>query len=245
MDLTPLMKPKSVAVVGASTRMNRATRVIANLQRFGYGGRIFPINPRYTEIHGLPCYPDLASTPEPADTVVVAIPAEQVPAVLTAAVDRGVRGAVVLSSGFGEAGPAGQARQATFCFGSHAAGDLDQDVVAPLAEAGVPYLEATETAMQALRHARDYHRFLARPAPALAPPARDAASTPTARGVLANAEAMRLLREFGIPLADALVGLAALAQAHRDRLRALDLNPLVVLDEGRGVVAVDWLIELA
>ena len=45
-------------------------------------------------------------------------------------------------------------------------------------------------------------------------------------------------------LADALVGLAALAEAHRDRLRALDLNPLVVLDEGRGVVAVDWLIEL-
>ena len=45
--------------------------------------------------------------------MVVAIPAEQVPAILTAAVDRGVRGAVVLSSGFGEAGPAGQARQAT------------------------------------------------------------------------------------------------------------------------------------
>ena len=111
MDLTPLMKPKSIAVVGASPRMNRATRVITNLQRFGYGGRVFPINPRHSAIHGLPCYPDLASTPEPPDTVVVAIPAEQVPAVLTAAVERGVRGAVVLSSGFAEAGPAGQARQ--------------------------------------------------------------------------------------------------------------------------------------
>src|SRR5262249_38693591 len=51
-------------------------------------------------------------TPEPADAVVVAIPAADVPAVLTAAVESGVRGAVVLSSGFGEAGPAGQARQA-------------------------------------------------------------------------------------------------------------------------------------
>jgi acetyltransferase len=112
MDLTPLMKPGRIAVVGASPRMNRATRVITNLQRFGYAGRVFPINPRYTEIHGLPCYPDLAATPETPDTVVVAIPAEQVPAVLTAAVERGVRGAVVLSSGFGEAGPAGQARQA-------------------------------------------------------------------------------------------------------------------------------------
>lgn len=40
-DLVPLMKPRSVAVVGASQRMTRATRVIANLQRFGYRGRIF------------------------------------------------------------------------------------------------------------------------------------------------------------------------------------------------------------
>lgn len=119
MDLTPLMKPKSIAVVGASerrseapVRMNRSTRVILNLQRFGYAGRIFPINPKYPQIRGLPCYPDLASTPEPADTVVVAIPADQVPAVLTAAVDAGVRGAVILSSGFGEAGAAGRERQA-------------------------------------------------------------------------------------------------------------------------------------
>jgi acetyltransferase len=105
------MKPASIAVVGASQRMTRATRVVANLQRFGYAGRVYPINPKYTEILGLPCYPDLASTPEPADTVVVAIPAEQVPAVLTAAVESGVRGAVVLSSGFGEAGLVGRARQ--------------------------------------------------------------------------------------------------------------------------------------
>src|SRR5712692_5453079 len=112
MDLTPLMKPHSIAVVGAPRRMNSATCVITNLQRFGYAGRVFPINPRYGELHGLTCYPDLASIPEPADTVVVAIPADGVPDVLTAAVERGVRGAVVLSSGFGEAGPAGLARQA-------------------------------------------------------------------------------------------------------------------------------------
>src|SRR3989442_4892807 len=103
MDLTPLMKPTSIAVVGASQRMTRATRVVANLQRFGYRGRIFPINPKYADILGLPCYPDLASTPEPADTVVVAIPAEQVPAVLAAAAEIGGRRAVVLSSGFAEA----------------------------------------------------------------------------------------------------------------------------------------------
>src|SRR5262245_17505573 len=112
MDLTPLMKPTSVAVVGASQRAGRATRVVANLQAFGYAGRIFPINPRYGEILGLPCYPDLHATPEPPDTVVVAIPAEHVPAVLASAAERGVRGAVVLSSGFGEAGAPGRERQA-------------------------------------------------------------------------------------------------------------------------------------
>src|SRR5262245_63282317 len=105
------MKPASIAIVGASQRMTRATRVVANLQRFGYTGRIFPINPRYAEVLGLPCYPNLASTPERADTVVVAIPAEHVPGVLGAAVAAGVRGAVVLSSGFAEAGPEGQRRQ--------------------------------------------------------------------------------------------------------------------------------------
>jgi acyl-CoA synthetase (NDP forming) len=111
-DLTPLMKPKSIGVIGASQRIGRATRVIVNLQKFGYGGRIFPINPKYQEILGLPCYPDLASTPEPPETIVVAIPADGVPALLATAVERGVRGAVVLSSGFAEEGPRGRERQA-------------------------------------------------------------------------------------------------------------------------------------
>jgi acyl-CoA synthetase (NDP forming) len=109
MDLTPLMKPTSVAVVGASQRMGRATRVVANLQRFGYGGRVFPINPKYPDIFGLPCYPDMASTPSPANVAVVAIPAEQVPRILEVAFESGVRAAVVLSAA-GEAGPVGKAR---------------------------------------------------------------------------------------------------------------------------------------
>jgi acetyltransferase len=106
------MKPKSIGVVGASQRIGRATRVIVNLQKFGYGGRIYPINPKYPEILGLPCYPDLASTPEAPETIVVAIPAADVPALLTTAAERGVRGAVILSSGFAEEGPKGQERQA-------------------------------------------------------------------------------------------------------------------------------------
>ncbi len=106
------MNPKSVAVIGASQRMGRGTRVVANLQRFGYEGRIFPINPKYAEIQGLPCYPDLAATPEAVEMVVVAIPAAEVPGLLATAADRGVRAAIILSSGFAEAGPIGRERQA-------------------------------------------------------------------------------------------------------------------------------------
>jgi len=283
-------------------------------------------------------------------------------------------------------------------FSSFAGGDLDQEVVRPLADAGVPFLESTETTMLALRHAREHRRFLDR-AESVAPSAP--AGRPRARlsGTLGATEAMALLSEFGVPvvesiaakdaaaaavaadrvgypvvlkidspdiahktdvggvrvglgdaaavraafgamldevrrrapaarldgalvqrmipggremilgvktdplfgpavlcglggvfveqlrdvalrlppigpadaaamiaelrgaailsgargrapadtraLADAIVRVAALADAHRDSLRALDINPLLVLDEGRGVVAVDWLIELA
>src|SRR5262245_66209300 len=113
-DLSPLMKPRSIAVLGASQRMSRATRVVRNLQTFGYAGRIFPINPKYDEILGLPCFPDLASTPEPAESVVVGIPAEQVPSVRTAAVQSGVRGRRALQrvrrGGIGGTGAPGRAR---------------------------------------------------------------------------------------------------------------------------------------
>jgi acetyltransferase len=112
MDLTPLMKPASIAIVGASARMGRGTRVVANLQQLGYRGRVFPVNPKYGEILGLPCYPDVLATPEPAELVVVAIPAADVPELLAAAVTRGTRAAIILSSGFGEAGPEGRERQA-------------------------------------------------------------------------------------------------------------------------------------
>jgi acetyltransferase len=285
-------------------------------------------------------------------------------------------------------------------FSSFAGADLDPEVVRPLAEVGVPFLEGTETTMLALRHLAEHRRFLARPGLGNGGRAAPPPSAPIeGRGVLGHAEAMRLLRTFGIPLvetvpaptveaavaaaervgypvalkidspdvvhktdvggvrlgcpdaaavrrafaemvaevrarvpaarlggvlvqpmiaggtemivgvksdpligpavvcgfggalvevmrdvavrvppldaeeAGAMVGelrgaallrgvrgrppadiaalghvlvrVAALAEAHRDRLRALDLNPLVVRDAGAGVVAVDWLIEFA
>jgi len=102
------------------------------------------------------------------------------------------------------------------CFNSFAGGDLDQDVVGPLAEAGVPFLESSETAMRALRHVREHRRFLARPAPegpADRPSTRPAAVPPGRRGVLGHAESMALLRAVGIPLADTIAAADADAAA--------------------------------
>jgi acyl-CoA synthetase (NDP forming) len=117
-DLTPLMQPRSVAVIGASqrgaglVREPRGNRVIRNLRNFGYPGRIVAVNPKYTEVMDCPCYPDLASIPEPVDCVVLAVPNRHVPDLLESAAAAGVRAAVVFAAGFAEIGSAGKERQA-------------------------------------------------------------------------------------------------------------------------------------
>lgn len=104
------MNPRSVAIVGASQRKSRGTRVLDNLQGIGFDGPIYPINPRYDEIQGVRCYPSPGEVPGPIDSIVVAIPGAGVPGILKDAKDAGVKAAVVLSSGFREAGPEGLVR---------------------------------------------------------------------------------------------------------------------------------------
>ena len=76
--------------------------MLRNLARAGFEGDVWGVNPRRTEVHGRPCVPSVTDLPEPVDAVVVAIPAEGVPAVIAEAVARGCGGAVVISAGFGE-----------------------------------------------------------------------------------------------------------------------------------------------
>ena len=107
-----LFAPRSVAVIGASPQANRpGGRALAVLRKFGFAGRVMPVNAKYAAIGDLPCYPDLAALPEPPEAVFVLVPAEAVPAALREAAAAGVRAAVVCTSGFGEAGPAGIALQ--------------------------------------------------------------------------------------------------------------------------------------
>ncbi len=99
-----LLRPRSIAVVGASQRRSRGTRVLLNLKKTGYAGKVFAINPRYAEVEGFPCYPSVSAVPDEVDCVVAAIPAAGVLDALEDAYAAGARGAVVLSSGFGEGG---------------------------------------------------------------------------------------------------------------------------------------------
>ncbi|MET4575582.1 acetate--CoA ligase family protein [Ottowia thiooxydans] len=102
--LRPLVDPRSIAVYGASADLTRLGGMpVALLTERGFQGAIYPINPKYTEIAGLRCYPDIASLPVPADLIVIAVAAPEVVGVMRQAAARGIRAAVVFAAGFAEA----------------------------------------------------------------------------------------------------------------------------------------------
>jgi acetate---CoA ligase (ADP-forming) len=76
--------------------------VLRNLDRAGFAGEVWGVNPRRANVHGRPCVPSVKDLPEPVDAVVIAIPAAGVPAVISDTASRGCGGAVVISAGFGE-----------------------------------------------------------------------------------------------------------------------------------------------
>ena len=107
-----LLEPASVAIVGTSPSGGRGARVHANILRAGFGGRLYAVNPRYTEVLGTPCFANLRALPEVPDCVVLAVPAEATLALAQECADLGVGGIVALASGFAEAGAVGSERQA-------------------------------------------------------------------------------------------------------------------------------------
>jgi acetyltransferase len=102
-----LLQPKAIAVIGASQRGGRGTNVIANLRNFGYGGEIFAVNPRYSDVLGHTCVPSVRELPAAVECIVVAVGADAACDVLEDAFAHGIRAAVVLSAGFGEGGHGG------------------------------------------------------------------------------------------------------------------------------------------
>ena len=104
-------EPKGVAVIGATPDRFGGGRQILNNLILGYDGPIYLINPKYEEILEKKCYPSILDVPDPIDLALIFIPARAVPAVLEQCVSRGVKGAIIESSGFAEIGPEGKALQ--------------------------------------------------------------------------------------------------------------------------------------
>ncbi len=110
MTLSSLLKPEAVAIVGASRTPGKIGNfLVKNIIASGYGGKVYPINPREEEIEGLKCYPDLLAVQKKIDLAVVAVPAARAPEVAEQCGQAGVKGLVVISAGFKEVGPAGMA----------------------------------------------------------------------------------------------------------------------------------------
>jgi acetyltransferase len=106
--LTPLFEPASVAIVGASEIAGKVgTVLIANMLASGFRGALYAVNPKYASVRGVPCYASVSVLPKPVELAVIATPARTVPGIIEECGRAGVRAAVVITAGFGEAGPEG------------------------------------------------------------------------------------------------------------------------------------------
>jgi acyl-CoA synthetase (NDP forming) len=102
-ELGRLLAPRAVAIVGASANLESISgRPLKLLKRYGFQGQIYPVNPKYEAIEGIPCYPSLETLPEVPDVVLVGVRASMVPGVIEQCAGRGVPFAVIFSSGFAE-----------------------------------------------------------------------------------------------------------------------------------------------
>jgi acyl-CoA synthetase (NDP forming) len=107
-----LFQPKSVVIVGASSdRTKLSNKPLLNLLGVGYGGRVYVVNPGAREIEGVASYPDIAALPETPDLAFLVVPGQHALDAATGCAERGVKAAIVASTGFAEAGGEGVARQ--------------------------------------------------------------------------------------------------------------------------------------
>lgn len=122
-DLSHFLAPRGVAVVGVSQEAGRiGGQALQLLTDFGYGGRIYPVNPKYREIKGLACYPDVASVPQPCDVALIALSAQHVTGAIEQCGKAGIPYALVLAGGFSEVGAEGAALQTQLAAAAKKAG---------------------------------------------------------------------------------------------------------------------------
>ncbi len=138
-DLTPLLAPRSIAVVGASESPDSwAPEIERSLRHLDYDGDLYPINPKYEEVWGRPCRKAVKELPRGVDLVVFVVPARVVVHMIDDCGAAGVKGIMVVSSGFAEAGEEGRALQAELV---EAAERTHIPVLGPNVEGFVNYID--------------------------------------------------------------------------------------------------------
>ncbi|MDB5846400.1 MAG: CoA-binding [Rhodoferax sp.] len=122
-DLRYVINPKSIAVVGASDNVDKlGGRCLQYLKKFGFQGRIFPINPARTETQGVRTYASFDALPETAEVAVIALPGAQAVDAVEQCARHGTRVVVILTAGFGETDEAGKAQERRMVAIARAAG---------------------------------------------------------------------------------------------------------------------------
>src|SRR5581483_4717288 len=111
-DVSALLEPKAVAVVGASDQPgNLGGTAVGYLRKFGYPGAVWPVNPRRDTVGGLPCVPRVASLPGRADLAILAVGADALAGAIRECAEAGIGAGIAWAGGFAEVGGPGLARQ--------------------------------------------------------------------------------------------------------------------------------------
>lgn len=111
-DLSPMLRPASIAVIGASANVAKVGGMPLRLLReYGYKGRVHAVNPNAREVQGVPAVESLDAVPDPVDLAIVAVPAQAAPDAIAQMARNRTRSAVLFTAGFAETGEAGRALQ--------------------------------------------------------------------------------------------------------------------------------------
>tara|TARA_B110000046_G_scaffold36408_1_gene39816 strand:- start:11063 stop:13240 length:2178 start_codon:yes stop_codon:yes gene_type:complete len=109
-QISGLLNPRSVAVIGASANTEGwGGAALPVLRQLGFSGDVYPVNPKYDELYGIPCYPSVEAIPGEVDVALMFVPQRALPQILEECGRKGVQGAVILASGFSETGEEGKA----------------------------------------------------------------------------------------------------------------------------------------
>ena len=121
--LDPIFNPRRVAIVGASNTPGKwGYSLMERPLKSGFPGEVIPVHPSEREVLGRRAYPSVLAIPGPVDLAVLTVPAAAAAEVMRQCGEKGIRGAVVISAGFAESGPAGERRQAELVRVARAAG---------------------------------------------------------------------------------------------------------------------------